>query len=189
MITKEILRTQVSLLRDLATAATELRTKLAKELGGEDAMHDILSEVQEGSRTDVDDIIRTLIASTDALDNMPEGTPEDTPYLKYTNTCNMELGMRYTSGEKLASYLSESDFGTYQAGALYYTADESPVDLTMAEIKKGELAEIHGYSKDNKDVDIMVWGNVTDEDYSSKYVIRHADILDVLHENTPVLPL
>ena len=100
----------------------------------------------------------------------PEGegiTP--TLYVHEKNTIGGGI-VRSVCGEKLLAFVADSDYGTYQAGVCYEKPDGCIIDLAMAEVKQGELAENEGLPADgtNKRVDLYVWGNPATEDYTER---------------------
>lgn len=84
-------------------------------------------------------------------------------------------------GGSLIAYTSVADAGTDQAGVMYKTEDECLIDLCMAEVKGGELAEVSGLAPENKDPDLYVYGDVYQEDYTEKIHIPWTDINSATH--------
>jgi len=120
------------------------------------------------------------------LEGMEEGEEKlSLPYIEIDKNYPLisELKMPINkAGDKLVVGISESDFSTYQANVIYETANQNTFDLLMAERKSGDLAEVHGLARDNEDIDLYVWDDITQEDYTYKYVVKKDDIDEVDRE-------
>lgn len=180
--TKNDVKAKVALMVSLATATKKMYNDILDSFkeNMDDGLFDLLNMVQDNEITSVDEIMVELESYTS---EMEDGEPMDLPYIKVDHIGSIEAGVTYPDGSKLVGYLCESDCGTWQAGGMLYTKEGSPVDLCMAEIKKGDLAETAKLARDNKDVEIYAWAYVYNEDYSHKFIVKNDDILDALGEN------
>lgn len=86
-------------------------------------------------------------------------------------------------GGRMTAYISTSDDNTIQTGCIYYDADNFPMDLCMAEVKKGDLAEVKGLPRDNKDIDLYLWTNPYSEDYTEVRTVSYKDMVKALSED------
>jgi hypothetical protein len=110
----------------------------------------------------------------DEDDVAPISYPEITinPELPHIITISSDIG----NGDKLFSATAISDYGTLQANTGYATNEGDIVDLTLSEVKRGELAKIHGYTEDNDIIDTYVYEDVFTEDYTKSFSIKPNDI-------------
>ncbi len=138
-----------------------------------------LAVASDGSYKDIDKFMEA-IEGYGVLEGMEKGNEElPYPYLYANKDYPVFMEMKCpinTGGDKLVSYISESDKGTLQAGVMYETVNENKYDLCMAERKTGDLAEVKGYDRDNEDVDIYMWDDITQEDYTYSSRIKKEDI-------------
>lgn len=180
--TKNDVKAKVALMVSLATATKKMYNDILDSFkkNMDDGLFDLLNMVQDNEITSVDEIMVELESYTS---EMEDGEPMDLPYIKVDHIGSIEAGVTYPDGSRLAGYLCESDFGSWQAGGILYTKEGSPVDLCMAEIKKGDLAEVVGLNPDNKDVDLYVWADAYKEDYTNTYKVLNDNILEALGEN------
>ena len=149
----------------------------------QDAMNQIESDVTAKNPKIGPVINRAKISGIDKalslLDgfNIEDGEPVAECKIKISQCLPyIDLEISLDDDAKLVAYTGTSDDNTRQAGIMYYTPDKSPLDLALAEVKKGELAKIHGYDPDNKDIDLMIWTNPASEDYTEKVRIEHDQI-------------
>ena len=116
--------------------------------------------------------------------NLEEGEPVIACELKIKPSLPyMELEMPLAENGKLVAYTGISDDDTRQVGIMHYTNDGSPIDLALAEVKKGSLAEVHGYDANNEDIDLMIWADPYTEDYTERIRIKQEDIRHALNDN------
>jgi hypothetical protein len=64
-----------------------------------------------------------------------------------------------------------------------YRRNDYDVSIALAEVKSGELAETKGLPVDNKDVEVYVWGNPNEDDYTNKFDIAYKDINNATCDN------
>ena len=95
---------------------------------------------------------------------------------------DVEVSLKLPDDGRLTAYTSYSDFQTAQAGTIYYDKENSPMDLSLTEQKRGELAMVCGKNADNQDLDIMVWDDPFNEDYQHKYTLNHGEMEQALTE-------
>ena len=89
-----------------------------------------------------------------------------------------EISNPLPNGGELVAYTGVSDYDTRQAGILYYDKEGNPLDLALAEVRRGELAVSDGKDPDNEDIDLMVWGDIYSEDYTEKITFEKEKIED-----------
>lgn len=183
--TKNGLRAKLQLMVSFAEATAKLKGQIINSFTGstDDNIFDLLDKIQNCETTDMSEIMNSLEKYFQSA-NIKEGQLISIPYVNYGDCMySIEVGVQYPNGEALTSYVAESDSGTFQTGSVFYTTDETPLDLTMAEIKKGDLAKVYDLSEDNQDIDLFVWSDVSTEDSTHSFRLKHADILQVLEMN------
>ena len=79
-----------------------------------------------------------------------------------------------TDGGKLTAYNSTPDNQTMQDALDYITDEGNQIQLAMAEVKKGELAD----TPDNKNIDVYSYNDIYSDDYTDKFTINYNDIDD-----------
>lgn len=180
---KNIMKAKISLLISFAAASAKLKEQIVDSFGDSinDQVFDLLDRIQSNETSNIDAIMEEL--EPYFSDENEEGQPVAIPYISYGDYMySIETGVKYPDGERLVAYLSESDYNTIQTGTMFYTANNNPIDLTMAEIKKGELAKIYYLPEDNKDIDIYVWADETSEDITHNFRLNHSSILESFGE-------
>ena len=93
------------------------------------------------------------------------------PEISIDKYLNASISIK-TDGGKLVMYNSTPDMITMQASVDYITDNDSQIQLTMAEVKKGELAK----TPDNKDIDVYTYQDVYSDDYTDKFTIEYNTI-------------
>lgn len=179
------MKAKIQLMMSFAQATAKIKELIVNSFAEsiDDGIFNLLDAIQVCEESNIDNIMSKI---EDYLQDakLMEGQPVAVPYVSCGDYIySMEAGVQYPNGERLAAYVSESDLETFQAGSIFYATDNSPIDLTMAEIKKGELAKVHKLPEDNKDIDVYVWSDVNTEDYTKRFSLNHADILQALEEN------
>ena len=169
-MTENELKARVSLAIDLITAANQVLDEIKS--GNTDMFRSDLTNMFSSDS----DILIHWLEEMKHCDGMENEILVGVPHLKYGPCGSIETGIMYPDGSRLSSFFSESDCGTYQAGAHFTYNDGSLQDLCMVEIKKGDLAEIHGLSADNKDIDMYVWADPVSDDFTQKLTIKRTDI-------------
>ena len=169
-MTKETIREHLKLAMNLAELTRQVCEKLESELAetSEDVLFDVLNEIQAYKLTDLDEAMKRLDdACVFAACNENEENTLQAPELF--------LGDDLTVVVRIPAN-GESDYGTKQID-LMYEKDGSLIDLALAEVKSGELAEIANQKPDNKDIDLYVFADPETEDYTNRYRIPYDKIL------------
>lgn len=97
--------------------------------------------------------------------------------------CAVRPFIKTAQGGFLNAYVCSSDCQTAQACTAYAGALDDPgIELTLAEVKAGELAISDGKPEDNRDVDLYIYGDPHDEDFTERLTLRAEDIDEVLAE-------
>ena len=185
-LTKNEVKAKLALLLSVSKLSNALFEELDETLSQNSkyinpSVSDLLLDVDAGVIT-LDEAMAKL-DSLGVLMGLEEGPQIPLPYVEAINPICIEAGVQYPSGEKLTAFLAESDSGTYQAGSIYYTEKGTILDLSFSEIKKDSLTEGEGLSLDNKDIDIYVWGDAFNEDYTEKVRLSYKDIMRALEED------
>lgn len=176
-MTKNELKAKLSLLEDIKRLEAELKEEILSsiEKSHGSALHANLENADE---------CYFMLRNMGYLDKMEDGEVVAIPYIRQDNSF-LEIGVTYPDGDKLASHLSRLDTNSFQVGSLYYDKDDYPVDLALAEIRKGELAKQENRPVNNKDIDIYVWSDPFDEDYTRNFLIKNSDIIQALESIEP----
>lgn len=172
-----ILEAKLRLIENLKQIEREITNEIVESLAisSKDNVSEILENIKEvQSQKDINDFVKEL-ESIGCPINKTKDNSILTPYIQY-NHGNLEIGVTYPEGDKLAAYLCESDFGTYQTGSMYYDKTGSPMDISLAEIKKGDLAQYNHLPENNRDVDVLIWEDPFDENYTKKFTLKNSDI-------------
>lgn len=177
MTTKSIIKAKIKLAMSMIEAANNIIANIRNDIDTKDVddfFLDWRNDMFDGEFGDNADLAFADIADAGLLDNMNEGDEAPKP------TVDVEYGLYPTinipvDGGALEVYMSQSDFGTYQAGIIYKCQD-SIFDLALAEVKRGELARIKGLPEDNKDISLFVYGNPAQEDYTDCIQISYDEI-------------
>lgn len=194
-MTKEMLVAKLSMAINLASQTKALLDNICEELApiANDKLFDIVENIQTGEVSDISVIIEE-INKIGCFNQTIEKKQKQNEFLQIPeikvdplNIYNTQIAIPLDNGDKLAAYIGESDFGTYQAGTIYYTKEDIPMDLSMAEIKQGELAKIAGLKEKNQDIDLYVWSNPYQEDYTIHDRIAFEDILAAFKEQEQTL--
>ncbi len=94
---------------------------------------------------------------------------------------NTETGIIYPDGTKLKSEIMSTANGTYT----FFTDTVRKgiaFPLTAIEIKKGDIAEAYNLPEDNNNIDVRIWGNPYEEDYTHAITINGDDIEKIATE-------
>lgn len=188
MTQKEVMG-KLALAVNLAAETKKMLGVIRQELDNQgvtsfDALFDISDRIMSGELSDVDDIMEEL-EDSGALDDMEEGKEILVPTISVdaNNLASVEISLPMDDGGRMTAYTSTSDDNTIQTGCIYYDADNFPMDLCMAEVKKGDLAEVKGLPRDNKDIDLYLWTNPYSEDYTEVRTVSYKDMVKALSED------
>lgn len=177
-MTKETIREHLKLAMNLAELTRQVCEKLESELAetSEDVLFDVLNEIQAYKLTDLDEAMKRLDdACVFAACNENEENTLQAPELFLGNDLTVVVRIPANGGNLILAN-GESDYGTKQID-LMYEKDGSLIDLALAEVKSGELAEIANQKPDNKDIDLYVFADPETEDYTNRYRIPYDKIL------------
>ena len=185
--TRNLIKAQIKLMKELGRNIDVLREDIMSELKINDfnrkeieSMGFFLRSEPLPNVTDIVDNMMDRLDKAGALHNIPDGEEVNLPSLKVQYMGQItELTCPVGDG-KLAATLSA--IGTcdnsVQSWASYYAPNGAPIDLALAEVKKGELAECSGLPEDNQDIDLYIWRNPFTDDYTDKIQISHKDIVE-----------
>ena len=177
-MTKETIREHLKLAMNLAELTRQVCEKLESELAetSEDVLFDVLDEIQAYELTDLDEAMERLDdACAFTACNEDEEDTLQAPELFFGNDLSVVVRVP-ANGGNLVLANGESDYGTKQIG-LMYEKDVDMIDLALAEVKSGELAEVANLKPDNKDIDLYVFSDPETEDYTDRYRIPYDKIL------------
>lgn len=157
--------------------------EVAAVLTDEDAEHCVntLDSLVWGEITDIDTYIHDFLSAY--LPDAEDGEPVPRTEVFVTSTSAVEL--RIPVDDKfLVPYTCLSDYGTVDGGVMYVDADKYAYDLLLAEVKKGALAD--NGNPDNEDIDLYMWGDAFDEDFTHKETVPAKNFSSDVREQTPV---
>ena len=177
-MTKETIREHLKLAMNLAELTRQVCEKLESELAetSEDVLFDVLDEIQAYELTDLDEAMERLDdACAFTACNEDEEDTLQVPELFFGNDLSVVVRVP-ANGGNLVLANGESDYETKQIG-LMYEKDGDMIDLALAEVKSGELAEVANLKPDNKDIDLYVFSDPETEDYTDRYRIPYDKIL------------
>lgn len=179
--TKQSIKAKLELIGNLYAQIQAIQTTLPEELGvvGQAALNGMKDGLFSSSKA------YHMLEVWEALDKMEDGVEFHPPHISVNlnDIHDIEVTIPVSDHSNLVAYTSQSDLGTMQVGTMLYEED-FPIDLSLVEIKKGDLAVANGLSEDNMDIDLMVWGDPDSEDYTTKQHIKHSDIERVIYEKT-----
>jgi hypothetical protein len=98
------------------------------------------------------------------------------PEVKVIGNAYVEISVPVNGG-KLIAGVCDID----EAGQAYinYQYERSIIDLALAEVKSGELAETAGLPTDNKDIDLYLYSDANSEEYQEHVRMKYQDITGV----------
>lgn len=169
-----------SLLRCADTIMDELNTGIEKS---DDAMYDITCYTNLIAKESTEEILDELIAAGYIDANEDDGEKLYPPSIE---TNNLWITVTQTvPGGQLCVGTCTSDYNTPQAYIDYIASDSksdvlSEINLALAEIKRGELAE----KSDNQDINLYVWSDPYQEDMTHNWIIKKSDIDTALNEGS-----
>lgn len=177
-MTKETIREHLKLAMNLVELTRQVCEKLESELAetSEDVLFDVLNEIQAYKLTNLDEAMKRLDdALVFAACNENEENTLQAPELFLGDDLSVVVRIPANGGNLILAN-GESDYGTKQIG-LMYEKDGDMIDLALAEVKSGELAEVANPKPDNKDIDLYVFADPETEDYTDRYRIPYDKIL------------
>ena len=185
--TRSLIKAQIKLMKELGRNIDILREEILSELNINDlnkkeieSIGFFITSKPRSDMTDVLDNIMDRLDKANALYNIPDGEKVNLPSLKVQYMGQIIEATCPVGDGKLVATLSA--IGTcdnsVQSWASYYAPNGASIDLALAEVKKGELAECSGLPEDNQDIDLYIWRNPFMDDYTDKIQISHKDIVE-----------
>lgn len=175
-MTKSDVSARIKQIKNLYEQALILTSYIQKQIGGSDLTYSKLVK-----DIPAEDIIKDLKKEGVKFDEEPTEI-RNYPLLNITPQHPMyaDLTLELENGDELGAYIAESDYGTFQTGSVY-GIDGNTIDLSLNEIKKGELAKADGKDPDNRDIDIYTYEDPFFEDYTTKRTIQFEHIKEALN--------
>lgn len=123
--------------------------------------------------------------------SLPDGNEIVPPSIAASITYGTPIvAVKYPAGE--GAFIAEtgtSGYGTRSISMQYDLDKDTPAqvgkwgfDICFAEVKKGDLAEVHGYDTDNNDIDVFVYKDAYVDDYTDNFQLKYSDMESVLDE-------
>lgn len=189
MNTKNEIYARLSILENLSSELDKFKEKLIKDLSLEGItlgmqenetkfVHTLIGQILDNEITK--DEAYSKLSKAGYLKNMSKGEEINPIDFKLTEYLDFEVKLKLDEENALVSYLSCNP-ETLQMGTIY-EHNKGVVDLSLSEIKIGDYAEMYNKSRDNKDVDIYVWGDAFSEDHTNKTTISYEDIKEALND-------
>lgn len=175
---KNRIHAQLKMIEQLSDISKEIAKNILKNIPSADAeLISILSHTEALHADKVMEFMKRYNYIDDSETDYDITIPEINIHPD-TLFCDMTVPV---DGGKLSVFNSCSDNNTQQMGIGYlYGEDGDFIDLALTEVKRGELAVIDGLPEDNKDIDLYVYSDPHDEDYTEKIHIAFNDIAEAL---------
>lgn len=160
----------------------KIELDLKKELGeisylNKGAIHATLNMLVSGNASKED--LRQIIEDSSGLEKADAVTPIS---LKMCAHGCIEIEKKVNGGTLVAG-ACDSDYGTGQVYAGYALGDTGcTADLFLAEVASGDLAEAKGLPRDNRSIDLYLWGDIHEEDYTDAIRIESNAIDETVKE-------
>lgn len=193
MKTKKMVYAKMRMLQEISQQLKYLEEDILQQIHTDSnaVFGNVTKELQAlvaGDRT-LDEAFRNM-DSCFAFDNMEEGEDVILPSIKIRHGGDMidvSLATKYgDSVDATICYADNYEAGSVQASIGYTInkgkTNELPIDLALAEVKRGELAKVNELPRDNKDIDIYLWTDPYTNEYTNMYRIKHTDVLEALKE-------
>lgn len=175
------IRAKIQLMRNFAEQAKKIGDEICDMFDdASDDIFDMLNSIQDCEMS-IEEAMEEL-RRCERLNGLEEGPELLTPIVSYDNVGAISV-KKPCNGGFLVGYVNESDFGTAQAGVEWRGNTEEtdyPIDLCLAEVVSGELAETYKLPAENKDVFVYIYGDASDDGYTSKNIIAYRDICNAL---------
>lgn len=188
-MTKKELEGRLALAVNLAAETKKVLETVRQKLDDQgvtssDTLFDLSDRIMSGELSDIDDIMEEL-EDSGSLDDMEEGEEILIPAISLdaNNLASVEISLPIDDGGRMTAYTSTPDGHTIQNGCIYYDADNTPMDLCMAEVKKGDWAEVNDRFRDNRDIDLYLWSNPYSESYTEVRTVSYKDVIKALSED------
>lgn len=156
----------------------KIELDLKKELGeisylNKGAIHATLNMLVSGNASKED--LRQIIEDSSGLEKADAVTPILSLKMRAPGCLEIE---KKVNGGTLITGACDSDYGTGQVYAGYALGDTGcTADLFLAEVVSGDLAEAKGLPRDNRSIDLYLWGDIHEEDYTDAVRIE-SDAID-----------
>lgn len=180
MTTKNKIHAQLKMIERLNNISRSIANNILNSIpSADDKIKDLLSSIETFDVLDTDMILKYITTHDYVTDNDTDGsiTMPDINIDPEMLTCDISVPV---NGGKLTAYTGRSDYNTQQVGIGYeYNGDI--IDLSLAEVKSGQLAETYGLPSDNKDIDLYTYSDPYNEDYTAKNHIAYNSITDAMN--------
>ena len=170
---KRFILAQLHLLENLAEQFDALKREIADELRLTQQETSSLDLIKSRSCKEAMEMLK----GSSIFNASPDGEDVKLPHISLTHQGTVQALNYAVDGGTLQVYCCMSDYGTRQVGMAYLTPNRVPFDLSLAEVKRGSLAEVHGLPANNKDLDLYVWEEPCTEDFTKQIHINHAALL------------
>lgn len=200
-MTKNQIKAELKLAINLAEQCRNVTNDLISSLteSYDDDLFDLMDEISCGNATNVNEIMSRLEGDGyfDDTKITEDGDEIITPVIEISDIVDVtvkiptnlntitvkDLGSNDTdiqiSNDYLVASITSTDNATPQVSILFETNDNQ-IDIAMAEIKHGELAEIDGKTPGNKDIDLYCYTDPYTEDWQRKDTIKYDEVKDAV---------
>lgn len=173
---------QYNFIADLLLRELDLKHPTQEKANRHEFITNIISDIKDGIFDDSGAIL-TALDNNNITTNLEKGPTLRTPKISITSDYSMQVYMACNGGVLTAS-ICEADTNTTQA-VLGYQANKPtafPLDIALAEVKSDELAAASGLTWNNQDIDIYLYGDVYDDDWTQKVTLKYDELLDATVE-------
>lgn len=185
-MTKQVIKARLELLKNLAEEAAKIEEQLCEDLTEslDDDIYTLLDEVRYGERSDIDEVMNELEENGYFAEaKIADGEGIILPHIDLSNNGYIMDMILEIPGE--AAFVASANYAgneSAQVSLSYRAPGQSLIDLAMVEVKMNDLAEISHLSRNNKDVDLYVWEDLTTEDYTRKTRFSYEDLKKIDEE-------
>ena len=174
-VTRNYIMAQVRLLKNLHEQTERLQKAISTELN---LSSETALAVQLATDFNIENLMGVL-EKAGVLDSMPDGEEVKFPrlWLEAASGSRMTLICPVNGGELTASVDMAGSDATW--AKIYHRALplDAEVDLAVAEVKTGGLAEENELPSDNKDIDLYICGDVSSDEPTDVIRISYEDIV------------
>lgn len=171
-MTKQAIKARLNLLVNLAEEVAKIETQLCEDLTEslDDDIYTLLDEVRYGERADIDEVMKDLEENGYFSEaKITDGEEVILPHISLNdNGYIMDMTLEIPGEAAFVASANYAGDESAQMSLSYRTPGQSLIDLAMAEVKMNDLAEVSHLERDNKDVDLYVWEDLTTDDYTRK---------------------
>ncbi len=175
-MTKADVRAKMNMICNLAAQIKALKVELVGIDTCDDGLWDGLDDLSDGTISEAE----ALEVLNEYYDELDEGEDtDDYPSIVIDPQTLWTKLILPVAGGALVAENCCSDFDTRQMCLMYQTDAADELDIALAEVKRGEQAEIDGKPADNRDIDVYEYSDVYSEDWQSRFTLKREEIEEI----------